>query len=246
MPVNVRCKLHCGITVQALLRDILKNLRLRSNQMLSRRLPTFCHPTRVVLLFLTLCAVSLPFSLSRQANAQSAESRSEFGNHFILLIDDSGDMSSYREVLKTSLPELLFNRKVDGQAVDASLPEFQPGRDQVSVVFFTIYSGTEYRGCEGTQKGSSALPEHMFMLAAIDSATRERFATSLESQLFKLCRFGGNLSPIATAPSLILPYLQGKLPPDKLFSRTIIIEATNEIYNTTASPASELSNFQRG
>ncbi|MGA9993888.1 MAG: hypothetical protein WBP93_00675, partial [Pyrinomonadaceae bacterium] len=155
-------------------------------------------------------------------------------------------MSSYKEVIKTSLPELLFNGKVDGQTVNASLPKFQADRDQVSVVFFTIYSGTEYRGCAGRQKGSSVLPEDMFILESVDSSTRERFAASLENQLFKPCRFGGSLSPIATAPSLILPYLQGKLPADKLFSRTIIIEATNEIYNTTASPASELANFQRG
>lgn len=154
-------------------------------------------------------------------------------------------MHSYNEVIKTSLPELLFDGKVDGQMVDASLPKFQAGRDQVSVVFFTIYSGTEYRGCAGTQKGSSALPNDMFVFEAVDSTTRARFAASLEGQLLKPCRFGGNLSPIATAHSLVLPYLQGKLSPDKLFSRTIIIEATNELYNTTASPASELANFRR-
>ena len=154
-------------------------------------------------------------------------------------------MHSYKDAIKTALPELLFDGKVNGQTVDASLPRFQAGRDQVSVVFFTIYSGTEYRGCTGTQKGSSVLPSDMFVLEAVDSTSRERFTASLESQLLKPCRFGGNLSPIATAHSLVLPYLQGKLPPNKLFSRTIIIKATNEFYNTLASPAAELANYER-
>lgn len=215
--------------------------------MLSRRLLTFCSSPRVVLLLLALCMLFLLALLSsgRKAEARPADAQAEYGTHFILLIDDSADMVSHREVIQTSLPELLFNGKVDGKAVDDALPKFQAGRDEVSVVFFTIYSGTEYRGCAGTQKGSSALPEHMFILEPVESATQQRFAASLENQLSKACRFGGNLSPIATAPSLILPYLQTKLPPDKLFARTIIIEASNARYNTTASPASELANFQR-
>lgn len=185
------------------------------------------------------------FSSWWQVEAGSAVAPAEFGNHFILLIDDSGDMKSYKDILQTSLPELLFAGRVDGQTVDASFPRFQPGRDQVSVVFFTIYNGSDIRGCAGTQRGSSALPADMFVLETVDSATRGGFAGSLEMQLLKSCRFAGGLSPIATAPSLILPYLQEKLPRGQLFSRTIIVEATNELVNTDASPALELGTFQQ-
>ena len=194
---------------------------------------------------LILAAGVVLFLSSIGANAQPEDSRPEFGNHFILLIDDSGDMRSYRELVKTSLPALLFDGTVAGQKVDSTLPTFRPDRDQVSVVFFTIYSGAVKRGCTGEQQGSSALPHDIFLLENVDSLTRERFVASLESQLSKPCRFGGFLSPIATAPSLILPYLEHKLPADKLFAKTIIIEASNELYNTSASPATELGLFQR-
>lgn len=212
-----------------------------------RRLKTLGAVPRVASVLTALCAIlAAPlFSSWHMAVAQPADARTEFGNHFILLIDDSHDMRSYRDVIKSSLQELLFDRKVNGQEVDASLPEFRADRDQVSVVFFTIYGGTEHGGCAGTQQGSSALSKDIFVIEAVDSSTRERFADSLERQLLKPCRFGGNLSPIVTARSLVLPYLDKKLPPDKLFSRTVVIEATNDFYNTPASPAAELANYTR-
>lgn len=199
---------------------------------------------RIALRVLPIVVAGLFLASPWQTAAQSPD-LTAYGNHFILLVDDSGDMRSYREVIQTSLPELLFDGKVEGQVVDAAFPQFRPDRDRISIVFFTIYGGNAATGCAGTQKGSSALQEDMFVLEPIDSLTRERFATSLASQLVKPCRFGGHLSPIATAPSLILPYLEKKIPADKLFSRTIIIEASNDLYNTTASPASELGNFQQ-
>jgi hypothetical protein len=209
---------------------------------------TFCSIPRAIKLLLAFCVCAVPLLLStlERAAAQSETIQAEPGVHFIVLIDDSGDMISYKEALQTSLPELLYDGKVNGKVFDLSLPRFQPGKDHVSVVFFTLYNGVADSGCGGIQRGSSALPKDMFYLEAVNSATRESFAASLETNLLKPCRFGGHLSPIATANSLILPYLQTKLPLDKLFSRTILIEATNEQFNTgTASPASELSNFQR-
>lgn len=211
-----------------------------------RRRARRCLASGVIVVLAAFFVIVAPALFSPEgASAASSGSPSEFGNHFILLVDDSHDMHSYKDLIKVSLMELLFDQKIAGQAIDAALPRFQADRDQVSVVFFTVFGGTEYRGCAGTQKGSSVMPNDMFVLEAVDSRTRASFAASLESQLDKPCRFGGMLSPIATAHSLILPYLQGKLPPNKLFSRTIIIEATNEFYNTPASPAAELANYQR-
>src|SRR5215217_5773804 len=92
---------------------------------------------RLALRALPIVVAGLFLSSPWQTAAQSPD-LTAYGNHFILLIDDSGDMRSYKEVIQTSLPELLFDGKVEGQVVDAAFPRFRPDRDRISIVFFTI------------------------------------------------------------------------------------------------------------
>ncbi|MFL6284974.1 MAG: Hsp70 family protein [Pyrinomonadaceae bacterium] len=180
------------------------------------------------------------------ANAQSEITDSQPGIHFILLIDESGSMkSAHRAALVATLPELLYTGRVNGEAFEPELPSFQPGRDQASVVLFTILGGAGAEGCSGGRQRSSALPENMFQLVGVETATRESFADSLGRQMAEPCRFKGNLSPISTAPPLVLPFLQKRLPPDKVFSRTVIVIVTDRQHNTSSSPADELEDFRR-
>ena len=63
----------------------------------------------------------------------------EPGTHFILLIDDSGDMRrGQRDVLGNVLPEFLFRGSVEGRAADPALPNFQPGRAFSLSSYFTF------------------------------------------------------------------------------------------------------------
>jgi hypothetical protein len=180
------------------------------------------------------------------ANAQAEVTVSQPGVHFILLIDDSGSMrSGHREALVGALPELLYTGRVNGEAFEPELPRFQPGRDHASVVFFTILGGAGADGCPGGRMRSSALPENMFQLVGVETARRESFAAALGRQVAEPCRFNGNLSPISTAPPLVLPFLQKKLPPDEVFSRTVIVIVTDRQHNTSSSPADELESFRR-
>lgn len=168
----------------------------------------------------------------------------EPGVHFILLMDESGDMShTQRQVLVNALPELLFKGSYIGKDVQPSLPRYQLGRDQISAVYFSILK-TDNSGCSPGRKGMSARPEDMFSFDGElnikdENELRNRVGTSWNQP----CRFPGYYSPIASASLLVLPYLQEQLKHDRLYSRTILIVATNKLYNTKISPASELTVF---
>jgi hypothetical protein len=180
------------------------------------------------------------------ARAQASGTDSQPGVHFIVLVDDSGSIKqAQRAAMGAVLPELLYEGGANGQTFGGMLPRFQAGRDQISLVFFTILGGTGYGGCHEERKRSSALPDDMFELEYVDTATEAGFAAALKAKVDEPCRFKGNLSPILTAPQLILPYIQEKLPPDRLFSRTLLVIATDNQFNTSGSPADELESFKR-
>ncbi|MDQ3802317.1 MAG: hypothetical protein M3416_00450 [Acidobacteriota bacterium] len=88
----------------------------------------------------------------------------------------------------------------------------------------------------------SELPEDIFSYAPFKNFTDEdEFTRALGDGLNLPCRFKGMYSPIATAPNLILPFLQKRMRDAPLFSRTFIIEVTNNTLNgDIASPALEL------
>jgi hypothetical protein len=181
-----------------------------------------------------------------------AATEAEPGTHFILLIDDSGDMRRrHRDVLAGVLPEFLLTGSVEGRATDPALPNFRPGRDRISLVYFTILKTTG-GGCREGQRGMSVSPDEIFTFEGGEGVdSRGELDAFLGDSLKKPCRNRGadgrgpgQYSPIATSQMLVLPYLQRQLKDDRLYSRTILIVANNKRFNTAeASPAYELSKF---
>src|SRR5258708_5026361 len=61
-----------------------------------------------------------------------------YGVHFILLVDDSGDMRGYKDQIVRDLPEFLFKGITSFDGSGQSLPSFNPSADRLSLVFFGI------------------------------------------------------------------------------------------------------------
>lgn len=206
--------------------------------------------------FTALACLLLMFTAPAAGPAPSpgveAAAGAESGTHFILLIDDSGDMRRrHRDVLAGVLPEFLLTGSVEGRATEPALPNFRPGLDRISLVYFTILKTTG-GGCREGQRGMSVSPDEIFTFEGGEGVgSRGELSDFLGESLRKPCRNRGTdgkgpgqYSPIATSQMLVLPYLQRQLKDDRLYSKTILIVANNEIFNTAEdSPAYELSHF---
>jgi hypothetical protein len=173
------------------------------------------------------------FSLAQLNKPAGPELRD--GYHFVVLIDDSGDVKKgHKDEIARSLPDQLFNgieAQRSGKQLIESLPKFEPDRDQVSVLFFTIH---------GKNAAATADPAKMFELEYAGTLKgKSDFAARLNGWLWKAGRSGGNYSPIALSQLLALSYLQKHLPEKNLYSRTFFIVATNGRYNVS-SPGHEL------
>src|SRR4051794_9128022 len=80
---------------------------------------------------LALLVALAPLSLWSQ---QRAASPLDLGAHFIVLIDDSGDTRDLQRSLPAVLPTYLYEGNLQ-----KDLPPFHPGRDMLTVAFFTIH-----------------------------------------------------------------------------------------------------------
>jgi hypothetical protein len=111
-----------------------------------------------------VCLISLVCICLYQPNpilAQGSEktfSEVKEGYHFVLLLDDSGDMGAgHKAEIINSLPAQLFRGINTGNPDDPlSLRPFDPEQDQISALFFTIH---------GQKQGATAEPDKMFQLA---------------------------------------------------------------------------------
>ncbi len=172
------------------------------------------------------------------------DTAARLGNHFVVLIDDSGDMRQHRHGLERYLADFLYGgeeRQTSGR------PRFHPERDLLSVVFFAIHRDQAGDRCKGRRR-YSALPDSIFQpieAPAERVQTKQGFTALLSEQLRLSCRFQGNLSPISTALSLALPFLDDGLPGARQFSRTFVVTANNGAFNSQSSPVFELRNFLR-
>jgi hypothetical protein len=199
-----------------------------------------------------LLLVSLSLFGWAQPQTPSQESvAAQYGTHYIILIDDSADFipkqaakQTYLQSTEQTLAELLFHGTggspgVDGRKAPAGFAPFQPGKDRISVAYFAVQQTPNecYPG-----QVMSELPEDIFSYTPYKNfASENEFVQVLSEGLNAPCRFKGRYSPIATAPNLILPYLQKRMKDAPLYSRTFIIEVTNNTLNgDIASPALEL------
>ncbi len=195
--------------------------------------------------FLRMCqragvCLLLGLSCGMPLKAQTAQS-AELPNHVILLIDDSFDARQIMEPGAPSIvPAILEALYEQGERTD--YPVLRPGRDRLSMVFFTIHKVST--GCNGAKQAMSASLEGLFEGTSMASApAADGLRLSLNDQLSKTCRFRGYLSPINTAPQSVLPFVQRWLPKGSLYRRTVIVLLTNSLTNTGA-PARELESYQ--
>jgi hypothetical protein len=184
------------------------------------------------------------------------------GRHFIILIDDSGGMNKkyHRHNIKNIVPRLLFKgnhmntddlMNMDVLDKNVKFPIFDPEKDIISVLCFSIYA-------QGTQ--ISPLADNMFTESTkimiwpdkanksdISNYSSYEFKNVFANWIDLNLTFKGQLSPIETSRTAVLPFINKKLNkdlPDRLFSEIFIITVTDKLYNTKVSPANELSSFR--
>lgn len=168
------------------------------------------------------------------------------GRHFILLIDDScsiggckGSSTDRRQTIFADLPGRLFGET-------KGIPAFNPEKDWVSVLFFTINQSA--RPCD-PRAPNSVLPENIFDLVFTGKLSgRKDFADQLRNWILEGdndCHFKGNWSPIVISSLLVLPYMQSRLPSGSLYSQTFLIQVTDGEFNSRTTPGHELTDYHR-
>src|SRR5262249_19012443 len=127
----------------------------------------------------------------------------ELGNHYVVLVDDSGDMKGPGHAIPRSLPDVLYDGIASSRG--QSLPAFKPKRDRLTVLYFTPAPP-----CSGANRrvGSIAYKDLFEMqdIAPSQVADKTALSGSLDSWLGASCRFRGNASPIVTSQMLALPF----------------------------------------
>lgn len=200
------------------------------------------------------CCVTLPLVLAlfQVSGAQAGtlpplELQQHFERHVIVLIDDSGDMSAYRWKVESELPEILYGD--GGKRIDPALAAFHPGRDRLSVVYFTVHPPNRLdEACNQSREAFLVTPEGMLQWEPVlegQAETRETFSEWLTASLNTPCRWTGKLSPIVTSQHLALPFVQKHLPEAEVYDRTILLVVTNGKANLYDSASDELANMDR-
>jgi len=176
------------------------------------------------------------------AQTSAARSMLPLGRHFIVLIDDSCSVAGCensrdkRENIKADLPGRLFGGTKGVKA-------FDPKNDRLSVVFFTIKTGSQ--ACDKRQP-NSVLPENIFDLVPTGNIkSKDDFARELQNWMSGPCRFKGHWSPIVISSLLVLPYLQDRVPAGELHSQTILIQVTDGEFNSRTTPGHELTGYHQ-
>ncbi|NJL27042.1 MAG: hypothetical protein HC897_03745 [Thermoanaerobaculia bacterium] len=119
------------------------------------------------------------------------------GRHFVLLIDDSGDMGRFEKELIEHLSGFLYG---EGSSESRSRPVLDPNLDLLSVVFFTIHADGDANACK-TERRYSALPEAVFEPMELDGAGTPNRG-SFEAQLKNGWQSGAGL-PVRGRQSLL-------------------------------------------
>lgn len=188
--------------------------------------------------------------------AARGEAPLPYGTHFIMLIDDSGDMARHRNRIVTDMPSILFGlRQPHAGTGTRPLPVFDPSRDVLSIAAYGITERT-HRDAQCNRDGdpvnpNSFSPADLFVWidagkpASADGLSRElaaKFGENVRGQRPD-CRLRHNWSPISTASILALATGKDRVPPDRPFSRIVLVNVTNLVSNT--NPSAEIAQFAR-
>lgn len=195
--------------------------------------------------FLHTIAVGIPALLLNPCTIEAAEP----GTHFIVLIDDSGDMAKHRDLIVEQVPRLLFGLDGTRTGPDAA-PVFDPVKDTLSLGFFGITKGNRPASCLNSQLTTRSLAPGD-LLEWVPPGTPSRTADELQSGLERLiapntrrnptgasrpdCRLRHEFSPISTAMLLSLPAVNRILDNQAQFGRVVIVTVSNYISNVNPS-----------
>ncbi|MEO5374299.1 MAG: hypothetical protein H7840_08460 [Alphaproteobacteria bacterium] len=157
--------------------------------------------------------------------------------HFIVLIDDSGDMKDYRNRIAWALPRALF----EWNKTDDKFPVFIPEKDHLSLTFYGL--STDDKGNKTCKERSDhrMIPGDLFdWLSPPPLRTASDLEEFLKEQLGLDCRFKEGLSPIAMAEVMALSSAPSVT---NSFRKVYIVNVTNDLFN--AQPSRDASNFAR-
>lgn len=173
-----------------------------------------------------------------------AQDAQPYGDHFILLLDDSGDAQPIRDEIREHLEKWLFQEESKDRSHN-EIPFFRPDRDYLSIATFTIYTNRP-KNC-GSRRKTSALPEHLFDWLNLDNhhPDKSNFESwAKEGKLFP-CREKGGWSPFITSRLLALygvaPHVQNAGP----FSNTYILIYRNDLKNNYTLVSGELEDLKK-
>lgn len=170
-----------------------------------------------------------------------AAPRSIGGTHFILLLDDSGDMAARTPAIAEVVAKALFDRD---EANAKPVLDVARG-DRLSVLFFGIHSG---RAACRPKRDNSTLPEGMFEWVPPEEfeATRAGLNRFLVKELGRTdCRFRSHWTPANTAALTSLPAVQAQLlaaGEPRAFVRTLVVLVSNGL--TNGPPSLELAKYR--
>jgi len=182
------------------------------------------------------------------SDAHSELESSAEPTHFIVLIRDTGLMdpalsqklkkqgiNTPLEMIVPTLPKLLF------EGLTPSQPIYHPNRDHLSVVFVGIHNSTNPNDCKNAP-GLSALPKHLFQWQpVVQKQNQADFTRDLRQWTQMTCRAQGHVYSSVLAQTMILPYVQKKLPKTLRFSRTILVMLDNDAVYGLTLPSTELA-----
>ncbi|WP_146191669.1 hypothetical protein [Azospirillum humicireducens] len=188
--------------------------------------------------------------------AAQVEAPLPYGTHFIMLIDDSGDMAKYRNRIVADAPSILFgDKRPHGGAEARRFPVFDPTRDVLSVAVYGI-TETNVRDARCNRDGdppnpNSFLPEDLFVWIDVrEPKTAAMLSQKLAARIGEAvrgprpdCRLRHDGSPISTASILALTTGKDRVPADSRFSRVVLVNVTNLVSNT--NPSAEIAQFAR-
>lgn len=191
----------------------------------------------------TVLIVASAFILSWTTMVQTvvAQPAMPRGRHFIVLIDDSTSVAG-KNGTRNKIPDIL--RELPGRLFGGTpgINAFDPDKDLLSVVFFTILKDTP---C-GTRKPNSVAPDNIFDFAYSGKINgQEEFTRKLGEWMAQPCHFKGYWSPIVISSLLVLPYLQNRVTAGELHSQTILIQVTDGEFNSRTTPGHELTDYRR-
>ena len=218
--------------------------------------------TSLTLFLLLSCSTILPTAFAQNQPVRTS-SKPEWPNHFIVVIRDTETMKTATRIrgdIATFLPPLLYrgnefaNEK--GIKLQHILPEYNPGRDRLSVVFAAIHSaggpiGNQKTGemCKAEHKFSAQAKNFFYWQPVKEGMNETEFMEKLGRWMNFTCRGAGSHYATALAEWMVLPYVHDQIQKyslksgETLYANTYLMILDNEVSYGSVAPDRELASL---